>query len=115
MGISNIVFLAVFLICILFFIRNLRRIISNIRLGTDIDRSDRKLDRWKNMIRVALGQSKMVSRPVSGILHILVYLGFILINIELLTCIDFDFDGLALLIKVFIEFQVENAVGSGGV
>lgn len=87
MGISNIVFLAVFLICILFFIRNLRRIISNICLGTDIDRSDRKLERWKNMIRVALGQSKMTRRPIAGILHIIVYLGFVIINIEMIEIV----------------------------
>ena len=40
---------------------------------------------------IALGQSKMVKRPVAGILHIIVYIGFIIINIELLEII---FDGL---------------------
>ena len=36
------------------------------------------------MLRIALGQSKMVTRPIAGILHLIVYLGFIIINIELI-------------------------------
>lgn len=56
-------------------------------MGKDIDRSNRKLDRMKNMIRIALGQSKMVTKPISGILHVVVYIGFIIINIELLEIV----------------------------
>ena len=87
MGISNIIFLVVFLVAITFFIRNLNRIIANIKLGRDIDRSDRSTDRWKNMFRVAVGQSKMTRRPVAGILHIILYLGFVIINIEVIEII----------------------------
>ena len=39
------------------------------------------------MIKIALGQYKMVRRPISGILHVVVYLGFIIINIEVLEII----------------------------
>ena len=74
-----ILFLAVFL-----FSRNVKRIARNIRLGRKLDRSDRAGDRWMTMIRVALGQSKMVNRPVAGIMHIFVYAGFVIINIEVL-------------------------------
>jgi len=87
MGISNIIFLFVFVTSIYFFIRNLKRIISSIKLGRNINRFDRKFDRWKNMFRVALGQSKMTRRPVAGILHIILYLGFIIINIEIIEII----------------------------
>ena len=87
MEISNIIFLVVFLVAITFFIRNLNRIIANIKLGRDIDRSDMSTDRWKNMFRVAVGQSKMTRRPVAGILHIIVYLGFLIINIEMIEII----------------------------
>ena len=87
MGISNIIFLVVFLVAITFFIRNLNSIIANIKLGREIDRSDRPIDRWKNMFRVAMGQSKMTRRPVAGILHIIVYLGFLIINIEMIEII----------------------------
>jgi heterodisulfide reductase subunit C len=56
-------------------------------LGKPVDRSDNKDLRWKNMINIALGQSKMVSRPIAGILHIIVYVGFIIINIEVVEII----------------------------
>ena len=48
---------------------------------------DRPKERWLNMLRVAFGQSKMVSKPVSGTLHLIVYIGFIIINIELLEIV----------------------------
>lgn len=54
----------------------------NILLGKDVDLSDNPAARWKQMLWVAMGQSKMVKRPVAGFFHILVYAGFVLINIE---------------------------------
>ncbi|QXP74785.1 (Fe-S)-binding protein [Tenacibaculum sp. AHE15PA] len=66
---------------------NVRKLVRNIKLGKDIDRTDRKPERWKNMAKIALGQYKMVRRPVSGILHVVVYVGFILINIEMLEIV----------------------------
>ena len=85
--IPNIIFSIILILSIVFFILNINKIINNISLGKDIDRTDRVKERWSNMILLALGQSKMIHRPVSGILHIIVYIGFILINIELLEII----------------------------
>lgn len=70
-----------------FFAVNVKKLIRNIKLGQDIDRSDNPKERWANMALIALGQSKMVKRPVAGILHIFVYLGFVIINIEVLEII----------------------------
>lgn len=70
-----------------FFAMNVSKIIRNIQLGRKINRSDQAAKRWKRMAMVALGQSKMVVRPISGILHILVYIGFIIINIEMLEIV----------------------------
>ncbi len=56
-------------------------------MGKDVDVSDHKPQRWRNMVRIALGQSKMVVRPVAGLMHIIVYVGFIIINIEVLEII----------------------------
>lgn len=56
-------------------------------MGRDEQINDQKGERWKTMARVALGQSKMVVRPVAGLMHIFVYLGFIIINIEVLEII----------------------------
>lgn len=59
----------------------------NINLGRDEYRSDRPAERWATMAKVALGQSKMTKRPVAAFFHILIYAGFILINIEVLEII----------------------------
>ena len=83
----NVVFALILAGAIAFFVRNVRKLQRNIGLGRAADRTDRKAERWRNMAMVALGQSKMVSRPVAGILHILVYLGFVIINIEVLEIV----------------------------
>lgn len=84
MSIANIVFIAIFIAAIVFFAIKVREIRSNILLGRDINRSDKKSERMKTMLRVAFGQSKMVVRPVAGLLHLLVYVGFVIINLEVL-------------------------------
>ncbi len=83
----NIFFAIAFFVGIGFFVMNILKLIRNIKLGKDIDRSDRKTERWKNMARIALGQSKMVSRPFAGFLHVIVYIGFVVINIEVLEIV----------------------------
>jgi len=85
--ISNLIFAIVLGFASFLFAKNIKRIRRNIFLGRDIDRSDRSSDRWKVMARVALGQGKMTKRPVAGFLHILVYVGFVLINIEVLEIV----------------------------
>lgn len=91
-----------------FFVRNIRKLTRNIKLGKEIDRSDNKAARWRNMALVAFGQSKMVSRPFAGILHIIVYIGFIIINIEVLEII---IDGLLGTHRVFQPILGEGIYG----
>lgn len=83
----NILFLIALVVGVGYFTRNIRKIIRNIKLGTEVDASDHKGQRWRNTFRIALGQSKMVVRPIPGLLHIFVYVGFIIINIEVLEII----------------------------
>ncbi len=84
---DNILFAVMLAVGFGYFAVNVRKLIRNIKLGQPVDRSDRKGERWANMAMVALGQSKMVKRPVAGVLHIIVYAGFVIINIELLEII----------------------------
>ena len=84
---SNSIFLIALAIGVVFFVKNCKKILRNINLGYSTDHSDQKSTRWKNVIRIALGQSKMVVRPVAGLMHIFVYVGFIVINIEVLEII----------------------------
>src|SRR5690606_23858651 len=83
----NILFVLALVLGVGFFARNVKKILRNIKLGRDVDVSDDKPQRWRNMARIALGQTKMVVRPVAGLLHFFVYLGFIIINIEVLEII----------------------------
>lgn len=85
--IDNIIFLILLVAGFGLFAKSLQKIYRNIKLGREINRSDRKSERWETMARVAMGQSKMVKRPVAGILHLFVYVGFIIINIELIEII----------------------------
>ncbi|MEN8123186.1 MAG: (Fe-S)-binding protein [Bacteroidota bacterium] len=82
--IANIIFILVFLSAILLFYKNVSIIAHNIKLGRDFDIKDNKSKRWKTMFWVAIGQSKMTKRPIAGILHIMVYVGFIIVNVEML-------------------------------
>ena len=84
---SNIIFAIALIAGIGYFIKNARKLRRNIKLGRDLDISDNKSQRFRNMARIAFGQSKMVRRPIAGILHLIVYLGFIVINIEVLEII----------------------------
>ena len=99
--IPNIIFIIFFSITLFFFTRNVKRIYRNINLGIPIDRNDNKKQRWAQMLRIAFGQSKMIDKPIVGILHIVVYLGFLVINIELLEIL---FDGFFGTHRVFAPY-----------
>ena len=98
--IPQILFLLILLGGVGFFAKNVKSLVRNIKLGRAVNRTDRKSERLGNMVKIALGQSKMVRRPVSGILHIVVYVGFILINIEVLEIV---IDGLLGTHRIFLE------------
>ena len=84
----NIIFSVILIVTLGFFVRNIKRLRRNINFGKgQTETIEDSPQRWKNMIRIALGQSKMIRRPIAGILHIVVYLGFIIINIELIEII----------------------------
>ena len=99
----NIIFGLILVAGIGFFVRNIQRLRRNIKLGVDIPIEGPSKQRWANMARIALGQSKMVRRPISGLLHIIVYLGFIIINIEVLEIV---IDGL------FGTYRIFSSIGS---
>ena len=96
----NIVFFLILFLSLGYFISNFIKLRRNINLGIDldIDLSVNRKQRWANMAKIALGQSKMVRRPIVGALHVIVYIGFIIINIELLEIV---IDGLIGTHRVF--------------
>ena len=85
--IPNIVFVLIFLFAIFWFSKNVKKIYRNINLGISIDRNDNKKQRFFKMLKLAFGQSKMLDKPLVGFLHLIVYVAFILINIELIEIV----------------------------
>jgi hypothetical protein len=81
MGLVNLLFAIILILGFGFFTINIRKIIRNIKLGQEVNRSDNPSLRWKNMAMIALGQSKMVKKPIAGVLHIIVYIDLILLQI----------------------------------
>ena len=83
----QVIFLIIVIASIVLFSKNIRKIIRNIKLGRDTNRSDRPAERLITMLKVAFGQSKMGKRPIAAIMHLFVYLGFVIINLEVLEII----------------------------
>ncbi|HWD88555.1 MAG TPA: (Fe-S)-binding protein [Mucilaginibacter sp.] len=82
--IGQIIFILILAAAIWLFSKNVGKIRRNILLGRDVDRSDNPGERWKTMALVALGQSKMGKRPLAAVMHVFIYVGFVIINIEVL-------------------------------
>lgn len=80
----NIVFAVILIAGGGYFAMNIKKIIRNIKLGQDVNRSDNPSARWKNMALVAFGQKKMFARPIPAILHFALYAAFVITQIELL-------------------------------
>ncbi len=69
------------------FYKKAKSIRRNIMLGKKIDRSNHPNQRLNLMLKVAFGQSKMMVRIIPGLLHLAVYAGFLLINLEVIEII----------------------------
>lgn len=83
-----------------FFFWNVLKIRSNVFIGRDIDRSDKKSERWKTMTLVALGQKKMFTRPIPAFFHLMIYAAFVITQIEL---IEIFVDGLSGKHRIFYD------------
>ncbi|RCT54161.1 (Fe-S)-binding protein [Winogradskyella sp. KYW1333] len=106
--IPNILFAIILVLGVGYFTRNVKKLIRNIKLGRNVDASDNKSQRWKNVIMIALGQSKMVKRPIAGIMHVIVYIGFVIINIEVFEII---IDGLLGTHRIGLKLLPESIYG----
>ena len=106
--IPNILFAIILVLGVGYFTRNVKKLIRNIKLGRNVDASDNKSQRWKNVVMIALGQSKMVKRPIAGIMHVIVYIGFVIINIEVFEII---IDGLLGTHRIGLKLLPESIYG----
>ena len=84
---SQVAFALVFLVANYFVFRSAKRIWDDIHMGKAIDRTDQPTKRLKNMLLIAFGQKKMFKRIVPAVLHLFLYVGFFIINVELLEIV----------------------------
>ncbi len=76
-------------------------ILATIRLSQPILLSDQPIERWKRVFLLAFGQKKMFQKPFVGLMHFLIYIGFVLINVEILEII---LDGILGTHRLFAPF-----------
>ncbi len=84
-----------------FFYKSVIRVWETIKLGTPTNRTDNKLERWKQVLFIALGQKKMFKRPIPAVLHLMIYVSFLIVNVELLEIV---IDGIFGTHRVFSDF-----------
>lgn len=85
--IEIVVFSALLFLGFGWFTFNILKIRQNILLGRDVNRSVNTLERWRTMILVAFGQKKMFSRPIPALLHLALYVAFVITQLELIEII----------------------------
>ncbi len=99
--IQQIAFLITLGLAVYFIRKRVLFIRNNIRLGKKAEINDRKGERWQNMILVAFGQRKMFKKLIPATLHFFIYVGFLVINLEVL---EFVIDGLAGTHRIFAPY-----------
>lgn len=98
---EQIIFIVVVLTAGYVFFNRVRFVVNNIRLGKKLKIDDHPGARFRNLLLIAFGQKKMFKRPVPAILHLFVYVGFLVINIEVL---EFVIDGITGSHRVFSSY-----------
>lgn len=84
--IQQILFVLLAAVAVFLFARKVKFIKRNIKLGRS-EEFEPHPQRWKNVLFMALGQKRMFDKPLVALLHLAVYAGFIIINIEILEII----------------------------
>ncbi len=85
--IQQILFIIAFITAAYLISKRVVIIKKTIDLGRPINRKDNPSLRLQTMLRVAFGQKKMFDRPIVGIMHFVIYAGFLLVNVEVLEIV----------------------------
>jgi heterodisulfide reductase subunit C len=102
---GQILFFAVFLAFLYFLYQRIKIIRNNIGKGRKVNLNNNVKRRWRNVFLIAFGQKKMFRKIVPAIFHLLIYVGFIIINIEIL---EFIIDGLTGQHRIFAVLLQDN-------
>ena len=85
--VPQILFVAILAAAVWLFTKNILQIRRTIFSGQPEDLSDNKPQRWKNLLLLALGQKKMFKNQLVAVMHLVIYAGFIIINLEVLEIV----------------------------
>ena len=96
---QQILFLVLTGVSVWLFSKKAGEIKRNIFLGLPETLNDQPSLRWKNLFLLALGQKKMFKNPLVAVMHLFVYVGFIIINLEVLEIV---LDGLLGTHRLFV-------------
>lgn len=97
----QVLFLLIFAAAGILLYRRFSFLYKAVMLGKKMGPVDQKSERWKTMALVAFGQKKMFKRIGPALLHLMVYVAFIVINLEVL---EFVIDGLSGSHRIFAPF-----------
>ena len=92
MTLNAVLFAVVLVVALAFFARSAARLIGYLRLGKKEDRFAEPGRRLGRVITVAFGQSKLLREPFAGLLHFLIFWGFVVLLSSVLESIG---EGLA--------------------
>lgn len=98
---QQIVFIITLAVAVFLIRRRVLRIRSNIRLGKDSEVKGNSGQRMQNMLLVAFGQRKMFKKFIPAFLHFFIYVGFLVINLEVL---EFVVDGILGTHRIFAPY-----------
>ena len=99
--VQQIIFISTLAIAIYFVRKRVLDIKANINLGKENKINGNTRKRFVSMILVAFGQKKMFKRFIPAILHFFIYVGFLVINLEVL---EFIIDGAAGTHRIFAPY-----------
>jgi len=79
MTLNALLFALVVVAALAFFFRNVRRLVASLSLGKKEDRFSGVPQRLRRVLTIAFGQSKLLREPLAGILHLLIFWGFVVL------------------------------------
>ncbi|MBK6621513.1 MAG: (Fe-S)-binding protein [Saprospirales bacterium] len=82
--VQQILFLLVAITATWYAVRQFGKIRRNVLLGKEEDISGNPGLRWRNVLLVAFGQQKMFTNWIPGVLHLFIYVAFVITQIELI-------------------------------
>ena len=84
---QQILFILLVAVSVWFFSKKIRFVRRNILLGKDVEMGGNSAERWKKVLLLALGQKKMFKYPLVALMHLIIYAGFVIINLEVLEIV----------------------------